>query len=153
MSTKKLPPGKFLCVCIPPGSKDRDIPSMESIAWLADSLSEAVKTIEVYIFGDDFIPDIDARFEIFNDELIPVGNQGEFEMMIDQAFERQGEEDWPFSEELKDHSAFRHEGSTILEDMDMPSVRTEERRQEPIAERKEEGRSVTFPEIKIEDRR
>lgn len=68
---------------------------VDAVAWYRETYDEAVKSVKEFIWqSGDFIPEVDCRFEIFNSELKPVGNQESFQDMILAYFEmRDGKEE------------------------------------------------------------
>ena len=140
-----LSPGQHLVVYMPVDLPDVDL-KISPEAWIVDSYEEACETIEEFIKGADFIPDVDARFEIFDDTMEPVADQRLIEeLMLESMMEEEGRED-------------RNEFYNLPTEADDPMLR--ETSAHPIVIQKVDEnppskpvKEVQFDEIEIEDKR
>lgn len=80
----------FHLVVYVPLNADRDVP-FESKAWIAESWQTAIKTIERFIWSDDFDLDSDCRFEIFDDVLESMTDQKLIEGLIMDRLEHEAD--------------------------------------------------------------
>ena len=146
-----LPEGTFIVVYL---SKDRYSDGGHggsyafSEAWPVKSLNEGYTKIREFCANEEFIPDSDGQFEIFDDCLQGVGDQNVIEPITQDAFDRQERE---LEGEDLDMDAARESLREEWQDDDIPHPYPESN----VVETKPspEERNVSFPEIKIEDNR
>jgi hypothetical protein len=123
-----------------------------ALAWLCDSYEEAIESVEEFIKSEDFIPEIDARFEIFDDVMEPCADQKMIEGLVIEALEQgemRSEEVIVFPTEETSTSASTT-GTAIIPREEIIITTTSPPK--PEAPKKEE-KVAQFDEIEIEDKR
>jgi hypothetical protein len=78
-----IPEGCYLVVFMPCDTEE--YMGYEPKAWVVKSFEIALHSIREFIDSGDFIPEIDCRFEIFDDQLNASGQQEVFEDMVSEA--------------------------------------------------------------------
>jgi len=121
-------------------------------AWLCDSYEEAVQTLEDFITSGDFIPEVDARFEIFDDAMKPCSDQRMIEDLIVTALQSSDigaevidMEQRGGSSTSSSTTPYAREEVIIIDD---PALKPK-----PKEEPKKEEKVAKFDEIEIEDNR
>ena len=143
-----IPKGSYLVVFIVCDSEEYT--GYDSKAWLSLTWSEALNSIDEFLYSGDFIPEIDSRFEIFDDQMNPSGQQAILQSMMDEAYdnierERSDPESEYYTGIPSDQGTARLDPGTEQE----AKVRVEKKEVKEVKEVKFGGTG----EIKIEDTR
>lgn len=148
-----LPKGNHLVVFLPT-EDDKQITEMQAVeskCWLVTSYEEAVRLIEDFIMGEEYVCDLDSRFEIFDEFLEACGDQKVFEDLALRRWdlEMDNEEVVTITPQTPDHPSDVEEIEQLFghDDIHVPAQQTQTKTDPP------KMKEVKFDDIKVEDNR